>query len=244
MNPFTRAGAALGFLTVAPGMPHAPEALARSAVFFPAVGALIGLLLWGLFQFLSGHFSIGVLALFLLLANTLLSKALHLDGLADTADALLSHRSRERMLEIMRDSRIGAMGALALFFDLFLRWQLLQEMPLDFMFAALFLAPVLGRMAMAAALQLYPYAREQGLASVFASGHRSQDLLIVLFSGLILAGMVATGSGMILWSLTLMALVFFMGWCKRHLGGYTGDTLGALNEGVEILVWLYLVMLA
>src|SRR5258708_1581233 len=111
------APAALGwsFLTVlpAPDVAATPPALTWAVALFPAIGAVLGALLGGLGLVLERALPTGPVAVLLLAANALVTGGLHLDGLMDTADGVFGGRTVERRLEIMRDSRIGAFGALA-----------------------------------------------------------------------------------------------------------------------------------
>ena len=120
--------AALQFLTRLPlpvQLPDSDAVFRRSTVFYPAAGLLIGLLTAGSAWGFSYLFPFYINAALVLILWVFLSGGLHLDGLMDTADGLLSHRSRERMLEIMKDSRVGAMGVVAGVLSALLRVSLL-----------------------------------------------------------------------------------------------------------------------
>ena len=237
---------AIRFLTVLPvrrEQASSERALARSIVYFPLVGALLGAILalvdWGV-----GHLgSTQVAAAVVLLAWMGLTGGLHLDGLADTADGLLGGCDRGRRLAIMRDSRLGTFGALALFAVLLLKFSLLGHLPLAWRGRSLILAPVLGRWALIQSLVCYPPAREGGLGHFFRQYARVTDLvwasvvalaLSLLFFGLwglpIVAGAV------------LMALLF-NSQVTRSIGGVTGDTCGALCEVEEVCVLTIIVVL-
>ena len=231
---YRRMSAALGFLTVLPASRQGPEALSRCMIFFPVVGLVLGILGWAQYSLLSGKLSASWNALGLVLSGVMLTRALHLDGLADSADALLSHQSPQRMLEIMKDSRIGTMGSLALFFDGVLRWQALAHFPLSALPGIFILPPVLGRMTMAVGMMAFPYARDKGLASSFVAELRTSDLPLLLISTVAIAACVAGSRGILFWALTLLMALGMFAWCGKHLGGYTGDILGAVNEVSEI----------
>jgi adenosylcobinamide-GDP ribazoletransferase len=195
----------------------------------------LGIFLWGQYTLCAQFLSPSVNALGVVLAGAVWTRGLHWDGLADSADALLSHRSPEQMLKIMRDSRIGTMGALALIFDVLVRWQILSHLSDDALMPALIVPPVLSRMAMGLGLIVFSYARESGRAKAFLTGLRRLDLAIVLGSG-VTVGLVAVGAlGLFAWSSALLIALGIFVWCKRRLGGYTGDILGAVNELIEIV---------
>src|SRR5262244_646475 len=116
-GPLWPLGEALRFLTIIPipGMPSMSEqSIARAIPLFPLAGAVIGALLIGLGIACGALWDAWVRAVAIVVGWGILTAGLHLDGLSDTFDAVMSWRTRERKLEIMRDSRIGAMGALAL----------------------------------------------------------------------------------------------------------------------------------
>jgi adenosylcobinamide-GDP ribazoletransferase len=167
--------AAFRFLTIFPlpsSLGRAAEDLAGSTFFFPVVGLTLGLmaagsawLLWQIFPPLVA----AVLLTFLLLS---FSGALHLDGLADTADGFLSARDRARTLEIMRDSRIGVMGVAALFLALSLKVSCLALMDRELVCRASLLMPLAGRCSILLAMAVLPYVRpEGGLGTLFYSRH-------------------------------------------------------------------------
>ena len=238
---FRRFTGALGFLTALPVTAQRPESLRGSVVFFPAVGLVLGSLLWLQFALLEPLLDSSLNALGLVLTGSFLTRGLHLDGLADSADGFLSHQSPERMLQIMRDSRIGTMGALALFFDLLIRWQALAHCPRSVISQALIVPPVLGRMGMGVGMVLFPYARDEGMASEFLPGIKKHDLIGLLLTGAIVAALAANVRGILVYAMALLGGFLLWTGCKRRLGGYTGDVLGATNEVIEVVSLILLV---
>lgn len=230
--------AAFGFLTILP-VPRAAvteEGLRRASGWFPVVGIALGLLLVGAGRILFSCFPPLPAAMLVVGVMALLSRGLHLDGLADAADAMLSHRPRERMLEIMRDSRIGTMGVLALFFALGGKVTMLAMINPRALPPALFLVPLLGRCAMVVAMHVSPYARKDGLGRLFYDGKRDADLLLAILLPVGVAW-VWGGASMIPMVMALLVLLVPCGvgyTCNRMLGGATGDTLGAVCELAEV----------
>jgi len=230
--------AAWRFLTVVP-LPGSrgtlPGDLAASLPYFPLVGLTVGLLLAvaaGPLLLVCPTPLAAVLFTALLAA---LSGALHLDGLADTADGFASARGREQVLAIMRDSRIGAMGVVALVLVLAFKAAALASLSAERLPAALLLAPLAGRTAILIHLALLPYVRASGLASIFLAGPRRSAAgmgLVLLGLTALLAGWAAL-TALIAWGL---ALVLFGLVCRRRIGGITGDTLGAVCELAETAV--------
>ncbi|MBP7632563.1 adenosylcobinamide-GDP ribazoletransferase [Candidatus Ozemobacteraceae bacterium] len=233
--------AAVQFLTTLPvSAAFTSDEIGRSSSWFPFVGlavgglvAIVDLTAWkaGLPWNLRAALAVAMLAV--------LSGGLHLDGLADTADGFFSSRTPDRILEIMRDSRIGTMGVLALALILGLKAAAIAELTsCGARMGALLLAPAFGRVLQVVGLTWMPYARpEGGLASVFLP-HRS------MYTGIISCAIISVLAGLVLgWkaALTLIAAVsLLLAWwaraCRTTIGGMTGDTLGALSELGETLV--------
>lgn len=230
-----------GLLTVLPvpapgGWPEAR--LARSAAFFPLVGVLLGLGLWALDTaitfVLPGDGLVNAAAL--LIALFLLTGGLHLDGLADTGDGLLSRADRAKSLEIMRDPRIGALGAASLVLALLLKLAVLASLEPAVRGPALLLALVVGRQAMVLAMAVFPAAQPNGLGRLFArrvpawAVAVSLALTVMAAFGVALPGPAVVpdafvvGAGALALALTGAALV------ARKLGGMTGDVYGTVNE--------------
>ncbi|MGX9728602.1 MAG: adenosylcobinamide-GDP ribazoletransferase [Candidatus Electronema sp. VV] len=249
LRPFGSFAAALRFLTLLPlpGRFGSSEAeLTHAAPFFPLVGLLLGCIAAPAAQLLF-HFlpplPTAVLLTFLLLA---FSGGLHLDGLADTADGFFSARSPERMLEIMKDSNIGTMGAVALIFLLLLKSSCLASLPSDRLLAAAFLMPAAGRTAILLLMALLPYAREGGLGSLFAVYFNSGAGWLASSGGFLLltwAAYAAAGpSGLSVVLATLLLTFLFALLCRCKIGGATGDTLGAACELAEAAAALAFVL--
>jgi adenosylcobinamide-GDP ribazoletransferase len=231
--------AAIGFLTRVPVPAKVfddAKASSASLAWYPIVGLLIGGVLWVVSWMLTS--APPLLAAALLLAAWVgLTGALHLDGLADSADAWVGGLGdRERTLAIMKDPRSGPMGVVALVLVLLLKFAALASLPSTS--AALLLAPVLGRTALTAAFLSTPYVRSSGLGSALMGASRAACML-----GLAFALAVALVCGWHGVRALLAALAVFAGWrmaCLRRLGGMTGDTLGALTELVEAAVLVVL----
>jgi adenosylcobinamide-GDP ribazoletransferase len=229
-------GAALQFLTVIP-VPRVfdDEDLARSPVWFPVIGLLIGGVVAAV-DVAMARLAVPVVVSCVLDLAVLagLHGGLHLDGLADTGDGFLSARPRERVLEIMRDSRIGTMGVLALVFVLALKGAGLVELTSAGRWRALLLAPLAGRAALLVVMNLLPYARENGgLAAVFIR-HRHRGLAIWAVLWLIGGTVILLGwEGLWLAAAVVIVTALLCAWSWRRIGGFTGDTLGATSEVVE-----------
>lgn len=214
----------------------------RGIVTFPVVGLLLGLLSGLVFMILQPWCGIPLAAFFGVLALALLTGGFHLDGLADTCDGVFSARRREKMLEIMRDSRLGTHGGLALIFVLLGKVLVVSELALRGtpMLAALACACIAGRGCAVLLMFRHRYAREEGLGNVFIGKVTLRQTVVTLVLAAVLVATLAGAHGLRA-LLVAMVGVFILGQLlKRTLGGQTGDTLGA---GIELGELIFLLAL-
>lgn len=256
MNAVFALARTLAFLTRLPHWPRAyengPHPLGRDAALFPLAGLIAALPSAGVLL-LSSALGLSPLvgaAISVLLMVTV-TGALHEDGLGDTADGLFGHHGRERALLIMKDSRIGTYGALALFGGMILRIALLSDIgTMNAASAALALlaAAAVSRGAMAWLWSCLPTADPGGLAdSVGRPGRREGATSALIGLGLlvVLGGLGLNGWGIVCAGVfTAATTILFRRMLKRRLGGQTGDTLGALQQIAEIMVLLGLALAA
>lgn len=241
MNSFL---AALAFLTRFPvGRLAAFNAadVAHSAGWFPFIGVLLGTLYTTAAALLRDRLPPGLVAALLLILDALLTGALHFDGLADTADGFGGGKTREDVLRIMRDHAIGSYGALALAamvaFKVMAYAALLQQ---SNWIPALIFAPTLGRWSILLLAATLPYARSTASA-VDGMGKRA----LAWGSGAILIALLAASSIRAWAALAAVIAVTaaFGFYCRRRIGGITGDTLGAnlqLCESAALLTFLWM----
>lgn len=237
--------AAVRFLTIMP-LPGScgteQEDLAASVWFFPVVGALLGGVAAGVAMLLTQVLPPLVAAALLVIILAAFSGGLHLDGLSDSADGLLSARSHERAVEIMRDSRVGAMGVLAIVCVVLLKFAALASVPSQYLWRVALIAPLAGRCALVFSMALVPYARaEGGLGSAFYQRRPKAAALFALAVLLTVAwlsgGALRLNAGhtalLLAAGAAVVITILFGLWCWRRLGGATGDTLGAACELAE-----------
>ncbi len=239
-HPLATFLAGFRFLTIIP-VPWQCEKDGRffkaSLLLFPLIGLLIGELS-STVAALCGTFLPGPLTILLgLLLLAGISGGLHLDGLADSLDGLLSSRPRERALEIMRDSHIGAMGVIGLVFLILAKYAALLTLPREAMLQALLLMPLIGRTAIVMSMAVLPYARKgEGLGLLFYSSSSRLVAILGLLSAVIVVAFVSSGSVLLIFVAVLLTVAGFSWWCFVKLGGATGDTLGAVCELGELSV--------
>jgi adenosylcobinamide-GDP ribazoletransferase len=237
--------AALQFLTRLPLPPQsAPDAkrLGASVVYYPAIGLVIGGLLVVLAALLVGA-PVLLAAALVLLTWVLVTGGLHLDGLADSADAWVGgHGDRARTLAIMKDPASGPAGVSAIVLTLLVKFGALTALLAQRELAALWLAPLLGRAALALLLVTTPYVRPGGLGASPAE-HLPRVAVVTGLLGVAtvpVAALGLPGAGLVIVvSLLLVALRRLM---VQRIGGTTGDTLGASCEIVEVAVLVFMAL--
>ncbi|MDZ5432038.1 adenosylcobinamide-GDP ribazoletransferase [Pseudomonas fluorescens] len=218
-----------------PGMP-APQELGRSLLFYPLVGLLFGGILWALNWLLLGA-PLLLQAALLLTVWVLLSGALHLDGLADSADAWLGgYGDRERTLTIMKDPRSGPIAVVTLVLVLLLKFAALLALIEQQYAVALIIVPLLGRSALLGLFLTTPYVRPGGLGQALADHlPRLAGKQVLALSALVCV-LVAGIHGVFAVVLGVVLFVWLRQVMLRRLGGTTGDTAGALLELLEVTV--------
>ena len=225
-----------------PGMPS-PEELGRSLLFYPLVGLLFGAILWGLNWLLLGT-PLLLHAALLLSVWVVLSGALHLDGLADSADAWLGgYGDRERTLTIMKDPRSGPIAVVTLVLVLLLKFAALLALIEQQHSVVLIIVPLIARSALLGLFLTTPYVRPGGLGQALADHlprlAGKQVLVISAAACVLIAGLSGVGA-------LALAAVVFVGLRQvmiRRLGGTTGDTAGALLELLEVALLAGLALL-
>ena len=245
MNELRTFALAVQFLTRLPvpaANAYSPERLAAAVRYYPLVGALIGGLCAAVFWLAHLWLPQTVSVLVAVATGLAATGAFHEDGLADTFDGLGATGDRNRALEIMRDSRLGTFGAVALAVALGLKVAALTNLAPTAVVAALVAGHGLSRLSSVVALETGTYVREAGAATPVTARMGPAGWFAVLLAGIALA------AGLV-WMLSPLATALAFGglaaghvlmrlWYERRLGGYTGDTLGAVQQSSEIGLYL------
>ena len=222
------------------------ERLNRSARHFAGVGMLVGVFGAGVLWLASRWWPMPVAVGLSMAATLWLTGAFHEDGFADTCDGLGGAVSRERALEIMKDSRIGAYGAIGIAMMLGLKAATLATLPLATALPALVLGHTASRAAATALMLLLPYAGDAAHAKAKPLAQQvgaAEGVGAALWLGLVSLGLwglgviAAPGLGIALVSATLAAMACAR-WLRHRLGGFTGDTLGATQQIAEVALLL------
>ncbi|MEM7768808.1 MAG: adenosylcobinamide-GDP ribazoletransferase [Pseudomonadota bacterium] len=221
---------------------YAPERMAASVRYYPLVGVIIGSVSAAVFFAAQMVFPVLIAVLMATGAGLLLTGAFHEDGLADTFDGIGGGLTRKQALDIMRDSRLGTYGTLALVLALALKVGALTFLSASVIPLALIAAHGLSRLSSVLVIATSAYVRDEGTGKPVAGGISMTGLLVALATGVAVLA---------LWSVwhSPMALVWAVGglftghllmrlFFEPKLGGYTGDTLGAVQQASEIGVYL------
>ncbi len=221
--------AAVAFLTRVPiRTAFTAQDVGRASMFFPLVGVGIGALQLGLWKLASPHLTSLVVAVLVVTLSAWLTRALHLDGLADFVDGLGGGRTRDDVLRIMKDSRIGAFGAIALVLVLCMKIAAIDAVPPP---EAFLLAPALARWTPVALGYSLPYARSGSSAPAAHVGKLELAIATIITAGLVvLLGHVVLAAVVVVVSVLVGVIA------KRRVGGITGDVLGANIEWAETAV--------
>jgi adenosylcobinamide-GDP ribazoletransferase len=225
---------AVSFLTIlrTPGDPVAPG---RAAVFFPLVGAVLGAAGAGIYLAGSRVMPVSLAALATVAFWAVISGVLHEDGLADIADALRAGRTRERMLEILKDSRIGTFGAMAVVLSVLARWQALEHIATPRVVEVCIAAQAVPRAALVG-LAWVSRPIGTGLGLAFSSTLTTQAALIAMAQGIVAALACGLRPGLVIIGGAYLMIRLARWYFYRRIGGVNGDCLGATEQLHEIFV--------
>ncbi len=248
--------AAFQFLTIFPTLikrMFTPQEMGRAVGWFPLVGVAMGALLYAVHYFAQMAFPASISAALTLIAWVLFTRAFHLDGFMDTCDGLFGGWNPERRLEIMKDSRVGAFGvaggALALLLKYTALASYLNTSTLrqaqdgaalsTSLLPALVTSAVLARWGMALAIFAFPYAREHGLGREMKDNIGWMQIVLATCTTLIVAWFASGMMGLIAFALAGLTVWLGVRYILRLIPGLTGDSYGALCEGIELVVLLF-----
>ena len=213
----------------------------KIASYFPVVGLLIGGILYIAYLLLKDLFSREIVMTFLVAFSYILTRGMHIDGLADTFDGLFSNKDREKIIEIMKDSRLGTNGVLALVFMVILKILFLSDIRQSLLFSALLVSPVIARLSVVFSIAISKSARGgKGLGGLLLERAGLREFVIAL--------LISTIAGYFVMPLKDLALLYVISlsftyliskYISKKIGGMTGDTLGAVNEFVELMAFIY-----
>lgn len=230
---------------------YSEKKLGEGIKLFPLVGMFIGSILYTCLILLSKVTQkVSVIAFLLIIIELLVVGLIHLDGLADTFDGLFSYAKKEKMLEIMKDSRIGTNGAVILILYFLAKFILISEiLRIDFRYLIIY--PVIARLSTSLNAAMGKYARETGMSNGIIEQNNEKDgIFSLILTYLIVASIFLTDkigkpsiNGLVALGVALIFILLFRKMVYKKIDGITGDTLGASLELTGIVVLLVGVIL-
>jgi adenosylcobinamide-GDP ribazoletransferase len=224
---------AMRTLTIFPIPGRDADSMASSLPWFPIVGAILGGIVYAIGIFLTRFIFTDwpeTTAFFLIAAGIYITRGFHLDGLSDWADSFGAMSNRKRMLEIMKDSRVGAFGVMALVMVLLGQWIAITRLCKHDELIWIIAAYIVSRMSQVELTVTLPYARaEGGTAGAFVHEAKATHRRLAFCLAALLLFAVFGWRGLIVLLIGEMIRIAFGFWCRRRLGGITGDLLGACS---------------
>ncbi len=222
-----------------PAGEYSATALAKSVVYFPLVGVVVGLVGSATFMLALLMWTQPVAIAFTLVVMIVCTGAFHEDGLADSADGIGGGWSIDDKLAIMKDSRIGTYGSLALILALLLKFAALASLSIDAVPLALLTAHALSRWSILPLVRCTDYVSgDRGSGKAFENAMTNARLGLATVFVVMLTISLAGSMALMLLLVTVAVMLTGRWYCQRKLGGITGDTLGATNQLIEISVYL------
>ncbi len=223
-----------------PEIEFSEERLNSSSKYFTLVGILIGILISLIFMLSVNILSKPIAILITMVSSILLTGAFHEDGFADFCDGFGGGYTKDRILEIMKDSRLGTYGTIGIFFILLLKFFLLMEFELNLIPAILIIGNSFSRLISMSVVMILNYVSENGKSKPIATKMQKGEFIFLAFFG-IFPFVFFKSLFIIIAIIPQIGLVFyFQYFLKKKIGGYTGDCLGALQQISEISIYVSL----
>jgi len=236
MRLFIIAWQFLTVISIKRGLRPRSKELGSSMAFFPLVGLLLGGFLALFDLILKGVFPVEIRSVLILALLTIITGANHLDGFADTVDGIMGGRNRDGALKIMRDSRIGAEGAVGLVLLILMKYLCLSHLHGTWRTMGLISMPAASRWVMVLMAYMGPFARKTGQGKAFIESMHLHALTAATGTAIVGVGLLMALKGLFILCLVGAVAILSTLYFRRRLGGITGDTLGALNEVSELLL--------
>lgn len=214
-------------------VPYDAVKIGKAIKFFPLLGFLIGGILFLVYLLVTPFIENKlIVALIIVITEILITGALHLDGLSDSFDGLFSYRNKERILEIMKDSCVGANGALVMMIYVIAKVLLLSELSWEF----LFVMPVVARLNTVLHAGFGNYARESGMGKSIVDETTKNGVLFAIVSALLISFLLLQWQGFVIIFSSLVFGFISLHYIQKRIDGITGDTMGAVLELTSVVV--------
>lgn len=215
----------------------------RGSVFLPIVGLIIGAIQWGVYKLFIEILPLNSTVVIVLLVGVLLTGGLHIDGLGDTCDGFFAFKGSDRIIEIMKDSRIGTYSCIATIFDFLFKYTLIAAIAPKFSMVII-VAPMISRFTTVFLSAMGNTAKNTGTGNLFIGNIGKTQLVITLIMTIGILILIMNPVHVLLLLASGLVLSFILNeFCKSKIGGITGDILGANNELVEILILILIAVI-
>lgn len=215
------------------------EDFQKTVKFFPIIGLIVGGFEIFIYYICSKVMSNNLASFMTILSHIVITGGIHMDGLSDTADGIFSGRSKQKILEIMKDSRVGTFGALAIIFLVVGKIIILTDMPELNIFTAIILAPIISRTMNIFLMYNRKYARqEESMGDLFIGVLEKKNYIICLVLSIIITITIGKLYGIIVFLISFIFTIIFRNYIEKKIDGLTGDILGASDELNEFLIYL------
>lgn len=223
---------------------YEPDWLQHASRYYPLVGVVVAMVAAGVYFASALVLPPAIAAVLSTIAGVYLTGAFHEDGFADVCDGFGGGYTSARVLEIMKDSRIGAYGAIGIVLLLLLKCMALAHLPIQAAVAALLIAHPLSRLFSAALIWRLDYAKEEGKAKPLAQSMSTTEFSIAAFTACLPLAAVGLAGWLSWWALlagaiaAAVATIWFARFFVQRIGGFTGDCLGAVQQVAEVMIYL------
>ncbi|QGU94415.1 adenosylcobinamide-GDP ribazoletransferase [Clostridium bovifaecis] len=212
------------------------ENFKRGTMFFPLIGLTTGFIQWITYFLAIKVLPDSTTALFVLLIGILVTGALHIDGLGDVFDGFFAFKGKDKIIEIMKDSRIGTYSCIAIIMDLAFRYNSYINLINKEFSLGIIAAPVVARTIFVLLFYMGKQAKKVGTGNLFIGNVSKKELVVSCLLGAVITGLLlGLTKALVITAAAVIATLLFNKYCEGKIGGLTGDTLGANNEFVEVI---------
>lgn len=210
----------------------------RGSVFLPIIGFIVGITQWLIYKMLIKVLPVSTSIVLVLLVGVIVTGAMHIDGLGDTCDGFFAFKGNDRIIEIMKDSRIGTYACIVIIIDLLLRYTLLAFIAPSFS-VVIIVVPIISRLSILFLASVGKSAKSNGTGNFFIGNFGKLQLVIGIIITVGVLMLIMNPRYVVILTISALALSYlFNFYCNIKINGLTGDTLGANNELVEILTMI------
>lgn len=215
------------------------ENFGKATLYFPVVGAILGAIEYFVFYITSLWLPLPVVAIITVIVGIIITGGLHMDGLGDTCDGFFSFRSRERIIEIMKDSRVGSFGVLAMIIDIAVKALGIYYIGMKSMEYMIIVVPMISRLFTVFIALIGKTAKKDGTGNLYIGNTNGIYFTGAMTLTLLIGNLFFNVKYILILLLGgLIVTLLFNSFCNSKIGGHSGDTLGANNEIVELTLFM------